>query len=96
MNASGIAEFSIASPNQRSVNPVGGQAYEAALVEGVNRHHDERQVEEAEDHPGAATRSATRTQPASTTAHHDHSDSNAPSRRAMSRYTIMMMIGTSE
>ena len=57
MNASGIGGFASASPNQRRVNPVGGQAMKLLSLKAWIADDDERQVQEAEDRQ-VATRSA--------------------------------------
>ncbi len=95
MNASGMAELARASPNQRRVNPVGGQAMkELSLKAWMPTMTSGRYRKARISH--VAARRATRTQPASATRCLHHSESNAPSRRATRRYTIITMIGSIE
>ena len=95
INARGMAGLASASPNQCRLKPGGGQAMKALSLKALMATTSSGMYRKASTSQ-VATRRPNRTQADSTTVAAHHSDSNAPNRRATSRYTSMITIGTIE
>ena len=95
MMARGMPGLASASPNQCRPKPGGGHAMKRLALKALIATISSGMYRKASDDPGRDAQADADPCGLNHGAAH-HSDSKAPSRRATSRYTIMITIGTIE